>query len=226
MRTVGSEYRSGSPPPLPQRAGEASPDATFGRQLDDELDHASVIFASDIAEIVEEPERLAVPSKDHRAEPAHTFLPSPVGQGREQRPPEARPATATDVRARLTARAESETAATQPTPPIPVVSQTRTLPVLDYGEKLPPSAVDSVSARLVSRSRPRCRDPRRANRRPAYRIPTPHRCRYRQRTTRRCHDLARQRDDEASLNQLADTLPPAEKDEKKKVDKEEGEQED
>jgi len=49
--------------------------------------------------------------------------------------PSDRPATATDVRDRLTAHAESETAATQPTRPIPVVSQTRTLPVLGYGEK-------------------------------------------------------------------------------------------
>jgi len=54
---------------LPQRAGEASADATFGRQLDDELDHASVILASDIAEAVEEPEGFAVLAKDHRAEP-------------------------------------------------------------------------------------------------------------------------------------------------------------
>ena len=81
---------------LPQRAGQPSPDATFGRQLDDELDHASVILASDIAEAVEEPEGFAVLAKDHRAEPAHTFPPSPVGQSREQHTPQAAPLPVVD----------------------------------------------------------------------------------------------------------------------------------
>ena len=49
--------------------------------------------------------------------------------------PSDRPATATEVRDRLTALAENEAAAARPTRALPVVSQTRTLPVLDYGEE-------------------------------------------------------------------------------------------
>ena len=51
--------------------------------------------------------------------------------------PSDRPATATEVRDRLTARAERETAAVPPTRAIPVDSQTQTLPVLEDGEALP-----------------------------------------------------------------------------------------
>jgi serine/threonine protein kinase len=51
--------------------------------------------------------------------------------------PADRPATAIEVRDRLTARVESETAAAQPTRSISMVSQTRTLPVLDHGEAPP-----------------------------------------------------------------------------------------
>jgi eukaryotic-like serine/threonine-protein kinase len=49
--------------------------------------------------------------------------------------PADRPATATDVRDRLTAHAESETAAAQPTRALPLVSPTRTLPVLNHDEE-------------------------------------------------------------------------------------------
>jgi serine/threonine-protein kinase len=51
--------------------------------------------------------------------------------------PAERPATATEVRDGLTARADHLTAAARPTRPIPVVSRTRTLPVLDQGEEPP-----------------------------------------------------------------------------------------
>jgi eukaryotic-like serine/threonine-protein kinase len=51
--------------------------------------------------------------------------------------PSDRPATATEVRDQLTARAESETAAAQPTRPVPVVSRTVILPVGENGEALP-----------------------------------------------------------------------------------------
>jgi serine/threonine-protein kinase len=51
--------------------------------------------------------------------------------------PSDRPATATEVRDRLTAGADSETAAAPPTRAIPVVPQTRTLPVLESGEDSP-----------------------------------------------------------------------------------------
>jgi eukaryotic-like serine/threonine-protein kinase len=47
--------------------------------------------------------------------------------------PADRPATATEVRDRLRACAERETAAAQPTRAVPVISRTRTLPALDYG---------------------------------------------------------------------------------------------
>jgi eukaryotic-like serine/threonine-protein kinase len=49
--------------------------------------------------------------------------------------PADRPATATEVRDRLPARAESMTADAQPTRALPVVSPTRTLPVLNHGEE-------------------------------------------------------------------------------------------
>ena len=49
--------------------------------------------------------------------------------------PADRPATAIDVRDQLTAHAERETAAAQPTRALPVVSPTQTLPVLDRGEE-------------------------------------------------------------------------------------------
>ena len=50
--------------------------------------------------------------------------------------PSERPATATEVRDRLTARAESEAAAAaQPTRMLPAVSATQTLPVLEHGEE-------------------------------------------------------------------------------------------
>jgi serine/threonine protein kinase len=54
--------------------------------------------------------------------------------------PSDRPATATEVRTRLTARADRETAAAPPTRAIPLVSRTRTLPVLENGEA-PPALV-------------------------------------------------------------------------------------
>ncbi len=54
--------------------------------------------------------------------------------------PSDRPATATEVRDRLTAQGESETAAAPPTRAIPAVSQTLTLPVLEDGEA-PPAPV-------------------------------------------------------------------------------------
>ena len=77
---------------LPQRPGEASPNATLGRQLDDELEDTSGgLAAPDIAEAVEEPDGLTVLPKDHHAEPAHTFPPSPMGQSREQHTPQAAP---------------------------------------------------------------------------------------------------------------------------------------
>ena len=53
--------------------------------------------------------------------------------------PSERPATATEVRDRLTARAESEAApAAQPTRLLPAVYPTQTLPVLDHGEEPAP----------------------------------------------------------------------------------------
>jgi eukaryotic-like serine/threonine-protein kinase len=61
--------------------------------------------------------------------------------------PSDRPATATDVRDRLTAGAESETAA-PPTRAIPVVPRTRTLPVLEDGEESPAP----VGGRAVGRA--------------------------------------------------------------------------
>ena len=60
--------------------------------------------------------------------------------------PADRPATATDVRDRLTADAESETAAAQPTRALPAVYPTQTLPVLDYSEA--PPAPDGGRFRL------------------------------------------------------------------------------
>ena len=51
--------------------------------------------------------------------------------------PSDRPATATEVRDRLTARTERERAAVLPTRAIPVDSQTQTLPVLEDDEALP-----------------------------------------------------------------------------------------
>jgi eukaryotic-like serine/threonine-protein kinase len=54
--------------------------------------------------------------------------------------PSDRPATATEVRDRLTARGGSEMAAAPPTRAIPVVSRTLTLPVLEDGEA-PPAPV-------------------------------------------------------------------------------------
>jgi serine/threonine-protein kinase len=51
-----------------------------------------------------------------------------------------RPATATEVRDRLPAPPESETAAAPPTRAIPVVSRTRTLPILENGEAPPAPA--------------------------------------------------------------------------------------
>jgi eukaryotic-like serine/threonine-protein kinase len=61
--------------------------------------------------------------------------------------PADRPATATEVRDRLTARAEREpAAAAQPTRALPSVSQTRTLPVLDHGEG--PAATVGSRSRL------------------------------------------------------------------------------
>ena len=60
--------------------------------------------------------------------------------------PADRPATATDVRDRLRAHAESEAAAAQPTRALPMVSQTRTLPVLNHGEK--PAATSGRRFRL------------------------------------------------------------------------------
>jgi serine/threonine protein kinase len=53
--------------------------------------------------------------------------------------PSERPASATEVRDRLTARAESEAAAAaQPTRLLPAVSATQTLPVLEHGEEPAP----------------------------------------------------------------------------------------
>jgi hypothetical protein len=49
--------------------------------------------------------------------------------------PADRPATANEVRDRLTGHADSESAAAQPTRALPVVSPTRTLPVLNHGEE-------------------------------------------------------------------------------------------
>ena len=60
--------------------------------------------------------------------------------------PADRPATATDVRDRLTAHTESETAAAQPTRALPAVYPTQTLPVLDYSEA--PAAPDGGRFRL------------------------------------------------------------------------------
>jgi eukaryotic-like serine/threonine-protein kinase len=54
--------------------------------------------------------------------------------------PSDRPDTAAEVRDRLTARAESETAAAPPTRAVPVVSGTMTLPVVENGEA-PPAPV-------------------------------------------------------------------------------------
>ena len=49
--------------------------------------------------------------------------------------PSERPASATEVRDRLTVHAETETATAQPTRLLPAVSPTQTLPVLDHGEE-------------------------------------------------------------------------------------------